>query len=194
MKTISFEKTELPGLWIVHPFMAGDERGCSFKQFEQGIFKAHGIMFQPYEELMSQSGKGVIRGLHFQRNYSQDKLVRVLRGAVYDVAVDLRKESPTFGKWKGIYLSAENRRMLYVPKGFAHGFLALEEGTLFHYLCGDRYDPESEGGILWSDPELSIEWPLDLVEQTIISEKDRRLPTFAQFQAENSVLFAFSGV
>ena len=114
--------------------------------------------------------------------------MRVLHGAVYDVAVDLREGSATFGRWEGFYLSAENRQMLYIPKGFAHGFLALEEGTLFSYLCGDRYDPDSDGGILWNDPELNVQWPLDKVERVIVSEKDQGLPTFSQFCMEHGAL------
>lgn len=107
--------------------------------------------------------------------------MQVLHGAAYDVAVDLRKGSPTFGKWKGFCLTAENRKLLYIPKGFAHGFLALEDGTLFSYLCGDRYDPESDGGIRWDDPQIGVKWPLEQVEQLIISEKDAALPTFAEY-------------
>ena len=108
--------------------------------------------------------------------------MQVLHGAVYDVAVDLREGSETFGKWEGFYLTAENRQMLYIPKGFAHGFLALEDDTLFSYLCGDRYDPESDGGICWNDPQLAISWPLDRVEQTTVSDKDAALPTLAEYQ------------
>ena len=135
----------------------------------------------PWEELRSCSQRGVLRGLHFQRRHSQDKLVQVLYGAVYDVAVDLRKGSETFGKWEGFYLTAENRQMLYIPKGFAHGFLALEEDTLFSYLCGDRYDSEADSGIRWNDPHLAIDWPLDRVERLIVSDKDTALPTLAEF-------------
>ena len=121
---------------------------------------------------------------HFQRRCCQDKLVQVLSGAVFDVAVDLRKDSETFGQWEGFYLSAENRNILYIPKGFAHGFLALEDNTLFSYLCGERYDPESDGGIRWNDPQLSVSWPLERVEQVILSDKDAALPTLAEFLAQ----------
>jgi len=172
----SFQPTKIEGLQIVQPFVAPDERGYLSKIFEKSIFAAHGIELSPWEELRSRSGKGVLRGLHFQRRHSQDKLVQALRGVAYDVAVDLRKDSPTFGKWEGFYLTAENRQMLYIPKGFAHGFLALEEDTLFSYLCGDCYDPESDGGIRWDDPQLAIDWPLDQVEHITVSEKDAVLP------------------
>lgn len=184
MQKFCFEATNILDLVLIHPFLAPDTRGYLLKSFEKEIFAQHKIDLEPFEELNSCSHKGVLRGLHFQRKYSQDKLVRVLHGAVYDVAVDLRADSPTFGKWEGFYLSAENRQMLYIPKGFAHGFLALEEDTLFSYLCGDRYDPATDGGILWNDPELNIQWPLEQVEQVIISEKDQALPTFSQFRTE----------
>lgn len=177
-----FEAASISGLVKIHPFFAPDERGFFSKVFEKEIFKRNGIMIEPFEELQSYSHKGVLRGLHFQRQHSQDKLVRVLHGKVFDVAVDLRRGSDTFGQWEGFYLSAEQREMLYIPKGFAHGFLALEEDTLFSYLCGDRYDPQSDGGILWKDTDLGVKWPLDEVEKVIISEKDQKLQTFSQFK------------
>lgn len=179
-----FNSTALDGMSLIIPMVAEDQRGYFSKVFEKKLFAENGIELSPYEELLSCSKKGTVRGLHFQRRYSQDKLVRVLSGAVFDVAVDLRKDSPTFGKWQGFYLTAENREMLYIPKGFAHGFLALEDNTLFSYLCGDRYDPESDGGIRWDDPEIGVEWPLDRVEDVIISDKDRALPSFAELRKE----------
>ena len=176
-----FRETRICGLTMISPFYAQDNRGYFMKIFEKDIWQKNGILVLPQEELLSCSQKGVIRGLHFQKRYSQDKLVRVLSGSVYDVAVDLRKDSPTFGQWQGFYLSAENHQMLYIPKGFAHGFLALEDNTLFSYLCGDRYDPESDGGIRWDDPDVGVEWPLDHVGDVIVSDKDRALPSFADF-------------
>lgn len=181
MSNFSFQSTTIPGLLSIDPFIVPDDRGCLSKPFERSVFAAHGIAFSPWEELRSCSKKGVLRGLHFQRRYSQDKLVQVLHGAVYDVAVDLREGSETFGKWEGFYLSAENQQMLYIPKGFAHGFLALEEDTLFSYLCGDRYDPESDGGIRWDDPQLAIDWPLERVEKVILSSKDSALPALEEY-------------
>lgn len=181
MEKFQFENTSIPGLKVISPFYAEDSRGFVSKTYEQGIFAAHGINLCPWEELRSFSQKGVLRGLHFQRKHSQDKLVQVLNGAVYDVAVDLREGSETFGKWEGFTLSAENRKMLYIPKGFAHGFLALEENTLFSYLCGDRYDPETDGGIRWDDPQLAVRWPADQVERIILSDKDAALPTLEAF-------------
>lgn len=176
-----FKETSIHGLTVISPFYMEDQRGFFSKIFEKDIWQKNGIDFHPHEELLSKSKRGVIRALHFQKNYSQDKLVRVLNGAVYDVAVDLRKGSPTFGKWQGFYLTSENREMLYIPKGFAHGFLALEDHTLLNYLCGDRYDPESDGGIRWDDPDIGVEWPLDRVGEVIISDKDRALPSYTEF-------------
>lgn len=181
MQAFSFEKTDIADLTLVKPFIAPDKRGYLLKSFERRIFAENGIDMQPYEEITSVSAKGVLRGLHFQREFCQDKLVRVLNGAIYDVAVDLRKGSSTYGKWAGFYLSAENKHMLYVPKGFAHGFLALHEGTVFNYLLGDKYHKESEGGIMWNDQDLMINWPLEQVEQVLVSEKDEHHPSFAQF-------------
>lgn len=176
MADFTFQDTTIAGLTLIRPFLAPDHRGYLSKPFEKSVFAAHGIHLSPWEELRSKSGKGVLRGLHFQRRYSQDKLVQVLNGAVYDVAVDLRKGSKTFGKWEGFELSAENQYLLYIPKGFAHGFLSLAENTLFSYLCGDRYDPQSDGGIRWDDPQLNVRWPLDRVGEVILSEKDAALP------------------
>lgn len=184
MSAFSFQETTIKGLVVIKPLAVVDSRGCLAKPFEKSIFAAHGIQLQPWEELRSCSKKGVLRGLHFQREYWQDKLVQVLHGAVYDVAVDLRADSETFGRWEGFSLTAENQQMLYIPKGFAHGFLALEENTLFSYLCGDRYDPASDGGIRWDDPQLTVKWPLERVDKLIVSEKDAALPTLAEFEAQ----------
>lgn len=180
---MKFEKTALEGLCLIQPFYEPDNRGFFTKSFERNAFCKAGIHINVWETFYTHSRKGVLRGLHFQRCHSQDKLVQVLHGAVYDVAVDLRLNSPTFGRWEGFYMTGENRRLLYLPKGFAHGFLALEE-TLFSYLCGNRYDPASDGGILWSDPELAVRWPLEKVERVIVSEKDAALPSLAAFRAQ----------
>ena len=190
MIPFAFEQTSMAGLIRVTPFCAEDHRGYLSKPFEKSVFAAHGIHLSPWEELRSCSKKGVLRGLHFQRNHSQDKLVHVLHGAVYDVAVDLREGSETFGKWKGFYLTAENRQMLYIPRGFAHGFLALEDDTLFSYLCGDRYDPASDGGIRWDDPQLAVKWPLERVERIILSDKDAGLPLLADLIGQYGALSA----
>lgn len=178
---MELHQTDIKDLLQIHPFYDEDDRGYFIKTFEKKFLQNNGVLIDPFETFYTFSAKGTVRGLHFQKCYSQDKLVHVLNGAVYDVAVDLRKNSPTFGKWQGFYLSAENREMLYIPKGFAHGFLALEDNTLFSYLCGDRYDPASDGGIRWNDPDIGVEWPLDRVEDVIISDKDRALPSYAEF-------------
>ncbi len=181
MIPFSFHPAAIDGVVLILPMLAPDDRGYFSKPFEKSIFAAHGINLFPFEEIQSCSKKGVLRGLHFQRQHSQDKLVRVLSGEVYDVAVDLRKNSATFGKWEGFYLSAENRKMLYIPKGFAHGFLALEEDTLFSYLCGDRYDPGSDGGIRWDDPDIAVKWPTGKAGKLILSDKDATLPSLREF-------------
>ena len=178
----SFQGTSIKQLTVITPFFVPDDRGYLSKSFERSVFAAHGIHFELAEELESKSSQNTLRGLHFQRRHSQDKLVRVLLGEVYDVAVDLRSNSPTFGKWQGFRLSAENRNMLYIPKQFAHGFLVLSQEAVLHYLCGDRYDPESESGILWNDPELGIGWPLGPDVKPLLSQRDQGFPTFAEYR------------
>lgn len=147
------------------------------------------MLISAQEQIYSYSQKGVLRGLHFQASHSQDKLVHVVHGAVFDVAVDLRANSPAFGKWEGFYLSAENRQALYIPQGFAHGFLSLKERTVFCYLCGHPFDPETNGGIRWDDPEIAVEWPLEKIGgqgRLVLSEKDKYLCTFAEFMGIGS--------
>jgi len=182
MGSFVFQMTKIGGLYLITPPFSCDHRGSFTKTFEVGIFSAHGICFSLSEELETSSGRDTIRGLHFQWRHSQDKMVRVLADEVYDVAVDLRPDSETFGKWQGFQLSAANHNMLYIPKGFAHGFLARQEGTIVHYLCGDRYDPESEDGIIWNDPELGIQWPLEAGELPRLSDRDKGFQTFAQLK------------
>lgn len=182
MKTnFQFHKTTMCGLTLIEPFFAPDERGYFSKWFESGVFKEHGIAVNPYELFDSLSAEGVVRGLHFQKRHWQSKLVRCLSGVLFDVAVDLRKDSPTFGQWEGFYLSAENRKMLFVPEGFAHGFLSLQDGTIISYLCGDQYDSESDGGVRWDDPVIGVQWPFEQISKDIvISEKDQSLPLLSQ--------------
>lgn len=187
-QSFSFESTKIAGLTIIHPFYAPDHRGHLCKTYEKSIFNAHGIYIEPFEELQSCSCAGTIRGLHFQRYCSQNKLVRVVQGTAFDVAVDLRQDSPTFGQWQSVYLTGENHTMFYIPKGFAHGFLALQENTIFSYLCGDRYDPESDGGIRWDDAELAIPWPVDALKNLIVSDKDQNLQSFSEFKQKIGAL------
>lgn len=177
-----FEMTEIDGLKIIHPFIAYDERGFFMKTFEQKIFRENGIELGNEEDMTSYSHKGVLRGLHFQTEYSQDKLIRVVYGEVWDVAVDLRMDSSTYGEWKGFYLSSENKLSVYIPSGFAHGFLALSEDVIFSYRCGQAYYPDYDTGIRWNDEILKIEWPLERIDKLIISEKDSKLHSFAEFK------------
>lgn len=184
MKSFRFENTSIEGLKLIYPFFAPDERGYFMKTYERGIFKENGIDMGNAEDMTSYSKKGVLRGLHFQTKYSQDKLIRVYRGEVYDVAVDLRKDSPTFGKWEGFYLSGENRLGLYIPNGFAHGYLALSDEVIFSYRCGQLYYPDFDTGIRWNDEVLKVAWPLERVEEIIVSEKDSKLQSFNDFEKE----------
>lgn len=182
MSSFCFQAGEAAGVWLIQPLFVPDSRGYFSKTFEAGLFKRHGISMEPAEELESKSAQYTLRGLHFQHRNSQDKLVRVLSGEVYDVAVDIRPDSASFGRWQGFRLSAENRKMLYIPKGFAHGFLALREDTVVHYLCGGRYDPDSEDGILWNDPELAIPWPLEPGRKPLLSRRDQEFQTLDQLR------------
>ncbi len=182
MNPFQFKDCMLTGMALIRPQFSRDQRGYLNKPFEKSAFAAHGIHFETVEELESKSSQNTLRGLHFQRCHSQDKLVRVLFGEVYDVAVDLRPDSPTFGKWQGFRLSADNRNMLYLPKQFAHGFLVLSQEAILHYLCGDCYDPESESGIVWNDPELGISWPLVPGVKPMMSPRDQQFPTFAEYR------------
>lgn len=144
---------------IVETMAFGDNRGYFMETYQEEKFAAGGITAKFIQDNQSKSTRGVLRGLHFQKNFPQAKLVRVISGEVYDVAVDLRKDSPTFGKYVGALLSAANRRQFFIPKGFAHGFLVLSEEAEFVYKCDDFYHPEDEGGLMWNDPAVSIEWP-----------------------------------
>lgn len=182
MSSFEFHKTGIEQLTLIAPLYFPDSRGHLSKPFDKVAFESSGIRFEAVEELESKSSQNTLRGLHFQRRHSQDKLVRVLFGEVYDVAVDLRLDSPTFGRWQGFRLSAENRNMLYIPKQFAHGFLVLSQEAVLHYLCGDCYDLESESGILWDDPELGIDWPLKPGAKPLLSPRDQGFPTFAEYR------------
>jgi len=143
-------------------------------------FKEAGLDMIFVQDNQSKSRKGVLRGLHFQHNFPQGKLVRVTKGEVFDVAVDLRKKSKTYGKWYGVILSEENKKQLYIPEGFAHGFLVLSDEAEFVYKCTDYYHPEDEGGIRWDDPDIGIEWPLQQIEEVLLSEKDKKWSTLKE--------------
>lgn len=188
IQQFAFECTSMEGLKIIHPFYASDERGFFMKTFEKNIFEEQGICLQNAEDIMSFSKKGVLRGLHFQTKFPQDKLIRVYSGEVFDVAVDLRKGSSTYGCWQGFYLSGDNRLGLYIPSGFAHGYLTLSDNAIFSYRCGTRYVPEADSGIIWDDKEINIKWPLERVESLIISEKDQKLQSYYEFRKSQRYL------
>ncbi len=161
MGKISVETCHIAGLKVVTPKVFGDERGYFMETYNYNDFKEVGIDMEFVQDNQSASKKGVLRGLHYQIHYPQDKLVRVIKGEVFDVAVDLRDGSETYGEWFGIVLTEENKKMFFVPKGFAHGFLVLSEYAEFVYKCTDFYHPNDEGGILWSDEEIGIDWPVE---------------------------------
>jgi dTDP-4-dehydrorhamnose 3,5-epimerase len=169
-----FERCYIEGLVIVKPRVFPDGRGFFLETYKKSEYAANGITEDFVQDNHSKSSRGVLRGLHFQRApHAQGKLVRVTRGRVWDVAVDIRPGSATYGKWYGLELSEENRTMFYIPAGFAHGFVTLEDDTEFMYKCTAEYNKESEGGLIWNDPDLAIEWP---VTDVLVSEKDQVLP------------------
>ena len=171
----TFTDTSIEGLKIIDVKSYGDERGYFMETYKRPDFVAGGIDVVFVQDNQSSSRKGVLRGLHFQVRHPQAKLVRVISGEVFDVAVDLRKGSPTYGKWEGVTLSAENRRQFFVPRGFAHGYLVLSETAEFVYKCDDVYRPDDEGGLIWNDSLIGISWP-KLDRDYILSEKDRLYP------------------
>ncbi len=175
MGKFTFIKTEVPDIVIVEPTAFGDARGWFMETYHQGEFDEAGITARFVQDNRSLSARGVLRGLHFQTEHTQGKLVSVVQGSVFDVGVDVRPSSPTFGRWAGAVLSEENRRMLWVPEGFAHGFVVLSDTAQFSYKCTDLYCPAAEGGIRWDDPDIAIAWPLDGIEPQL-SGKDAVLP------------------
>jgi len=187
MGKFRFEKTSIEGVYIIDPTVFGDERGYFMETYQAEEFKAAGIDCTFVQDNESRSKKGVLRGLHFQKKYPQAKLVRVLEGEVFDVAVDIRESSPTYGKWVGVTLSAENKKQFFIPKGFAHGFLVLSETATFAYKCDEFYHPEDEGGIRWDDPMIGVRWPLEDNLQVTISDKDRGLPVFTAANKQNVI-------
>ncbi len=168
-------KTEIEGVYILEPKVFGDNRGYFMETYNENEFKRLGLDYKFVQDNQSKSKKGVLRGLHFQRKFPQAKLVRVLEGEVFDVAVDLRKDSPTYGKWVGTILSDENKRQFMIPRGFAHGFVVLSETATFTYKCDEFYHPEDEGGIMWNDKDVGIIWPIE--EEPLLSEKDKLHPS-----------------
>jgi dTDP-4-dehydrorhamnose 3,5-epimerase len=166
-------ETGIPGLVIVEPVVHGDSRGYFMESWNAGRYAASGLPNRFMQSNISNSSAGVIRGLHYQHPCDQGKLVSVLEGSAFDVAVDIRSDSPTFGQWVGVELSASNHRQLYIPEGFAHGFCVLGENALLSYLCTTEFNAEYDAGIAWNDPDIGIKWPL---EPESLSEKDRAAP------------------
>lgn len=184
MSKFTFTKTSLEGVYVIEPTVFGDERGYFMETYHAEEFKKAGLDFNFVQDNQSKSKKGVLRGLHFQYTKPQGKLVRAIKGEVFDVAVDLRKDSPTYGQWEGIILSDENKKQFYVPEGFAHGFLVLSDEAEFVYKCTEFYDGSDEGGILWNDPNIGIEWPLNDIEDVSLSEKDMQWKSLQETETD----------
>jgi len=179
-----FTPCPISGLFEIQPKVFKDARGYFFECYSKRDFCDKGITLPFVQDNQSCSEKGSLRGLHYQKIYPQGKLVRAIQGEVFDVAVDLRQNSSTYGKWHGVILSGEKQNQLYIPPGFAHGLLALTEQVIFSYKCTDFYYPEDEGGIIWNDPDIGVKWP-DLGMEYILSDKDKNLPFFSSLSIEN---------
>ncbi len=184
MGKILVETCEIEGLRVLTPAVFGDARGYFMETYQCEDFKQAGVEVSFVQDNQSASKQGVLRGLHFQKEYPQDKLVRVIKGEVFDVAVDLRKDSKTFGKWFGLVLSEENKKQFFVPKGFAHGFLVLSEYAEFCYKCSDYYRPGDEGGLIWNDETIGIDWPIPADMEVLLSDKDTKWGTFQDYTKE----------
>ena len=182
MGKFNFIKTDIEGVFIIEPTAFGDDRGYFMETYQFNDFAAAGIDVKFVQDNQSMSKKGVLRGLHFQKEFAQSKPVRVIKGEVFDVAVDLREGSATFGKYVGVLLSAENRRQFFIPKNFAHGCLVLSDEAEFVYKVDDFYHPNDEGGLMWNDPDIAIEWPIEEGMEIILSEKDKVNPLFRDFK------------
>lgn len=182
MGKITVEETSIEGLRILTPEVFGDNRGYFMETYNIEAMSRIGIDSVFVQDNQSASKKGVIRGLHFQINYPQAKLVRVIRGEVFDVAVDLRPGSKTYGKWHGVRLSEENKKMFFIPKNFAHGFMVLSDYAEFTYKCTELYHPNDEGGIIYNDPDIGIEWPVEDGMELIFSDKDTKWPTLKELK------------
>lgn len=182
MSNFTFTETEIRGVYVIDVKTYGDHRGYFMETYKESAFAEAGLNYSFVQDNQSSSRKGVVRGLHFQRTHPQAKLVRVLKGEVFDVAVDLRKNSDTYGKWVGVLLSESNHRQFLIPRGFAHGFMVVSDHAEFAYKCDEFYHPEDEGGILWNDPSIGIQWPD--ADKVILSEKDQRYPTLCESKIE----------
>lgn len=182
IQKFSFKELDLKGAYLIKPFVAIDDRGYFIKDYSKEVFEDNGINHDLKEIFYTNSKKGVIRAIHFQRVKQQVKLVRCVSGKIYDVIVDLRKDSPTFGEWRGFFLSEENKEQLFIPKHFGHGYLVIEP-SIVSYKCGEKFYGEYDDGIMWNDPTIGIEWPLELVSNEIIlSKRDKELMSFKEFK------------
>ena len=182
IQKFSFEELDLKGAYLIKPFVAYDDRGYFIKDYSKEGFEDNGIFHDLKEVFYTNSKKGVVRAIHFQRVKEQAKLVRCVSGKIYDVIVDLRKDSPTFGEWRGFFLSEENKEQLFIPEHFGHGYLVIEP-SIVSYKCGEKFYGEYDDGIMWNDPAIGIEWPLELVNNEIIlSDKDKELKSFEEFK------------
>ncbi|WP_063572060.1 MULTISPECIES: dTDP-4-dehydrorhamnose 3,5-epimerase [Luteibacter] len=173
---MKFIETSLPGCIVVEPQVFGDSRGFFYESYNEAKYRDAGIDRRFVQSNVSRSARGVLRGLHYQWPHPQGKLVSVLEGEVYDVAVDIRRGSPTFGQWAGVMLTAENHRHFWIPEGFAHGFCVVSEHATFSYQCTDLYDAKADGGVRWDDPAIGIDWP---VSEPLLSDKDKKAPLLA---------------
>lgn len=182
MGKISVETTPIEGLAVITPKVFSDERGYFMETYNIADFAEAGIEDTFVQDNQSASKKGVLRGLHFQIEHPQAKIVRVIKGEVFDVAVDIRKGSPTYGKWFGLTLSEENKKMFYIPKNFAHGFLVLSDYAEFTYKCTELYHPNDEGGIIYNDPDIGIKWPIEEGMELIFSDKDKKWPRLKELK------------
>ena len=183
----TFIPTEIDGVIVVECRAYGDSRGYFMETYKCPDFVAGGIDVEFVQDNQSSSVRGVLRGLHFQINHPQAKLVRVIQGEVFDVAVDLREGSPTYGSWTGVTLSAESNRQFFIPRGFAHGFYVLSDTAVFAYKCDEVYHADDEGGLIWNDPDLAVEWPLVPDVPVNLSARDSANPTFAAYRAERGL-------
>ncbi len=176
--------TSIEGVYVIEPTVFGDNRGYFMETYSKKEFEEIGLNYDFVQDNQSKSKKGVLRGLHFQKENSQAKLVRCIKGEVFDVAVDLRPGSKTYGKWEGVRLSEENKKMFMIPRGFAHGFLVLSDEAEFTYKCDDIYNSAAEGGLAWNDKDVAINWPLECIskEELLTSEKDAKWPTLAELR------------
>ncbi len=183
MAEINVIQTPIKDLVVIEPSVFGDERGYFMESYNEDVFKKHGLNMRFVQDNESKSKKGVLRGLHFQTKYPQGKLVRVTNGEVFDVAVDLRAGSPTYGQWYGVILSDDNKKMFYIPEGFAHGFCVLSDEAVFNYKCTNLYHPEYDGGLRYNDPDIGVEWP-EIEEGYLLSEKDQKQPFLKELELE----------